>query len=77
MYKTYTGKDPAELMPKSLPEPATFESNIDYVRNVLEEQLMLTAKDQEYVEVSALPEDYRYFDWRYPDGEGSPAGPHM
>lgn len=64
MYKKAAGKDPAEFLPKRLPKPTTFQSNIPYVRKVLEDQIMLTTKDTDYVNVKELPKDYRYFQWR-------------
>ncbi len=61
LYKKYEKKDPAEFLPKSMPQPMTFESNIDYLRELLADQTQLTAKDAEFVPVDSLPRDYRYF----------------
>lgn len=65
MLKKYEKRDAAELLPGELPTLTLFESNIDYVRDVLAKQVDLTAKDTEFVPVADLPDDYRYF--RYQD----------
>jgi rubrerythrin len=70
MYKKYAGKDPAEFLPESLPRPTAFQSNIDYVRKVLEEQVTLTAKGPEYVPVSDLPGNHRYFEYNSTVNQG-------
>jgi hypothetical protein len=64
MYKSVARKDPEEFIPMTMPQPTTFESNIQYVRKVLEEQTQLTARQQDYVNVHELPQDHRYFQWR-------------
>jgi rubrerythrin len=61
MYKKHAGKDPAEFIPKTIPQPTNFQSNIQYVRRILDEQILLTAKGTEYVPVTALSPGYRYF----------------
>ncbi len=61
LYKKFEKKDPAEFLPKSIPQPLTFESNIDYLRELLATQMRLTAKGTEFVQVDSLPKDYRYF----------------
>ncbi len=75
MYKDFAKKDPAEFLPSSLPKPILFQSNIDYVRQILAEQVALTTKHTEYVNVAELPQDYRYFAWRSSvNGDWVPAG---
>jgi len=60
--RRYEGREPAELLPPSLPEvPVTFEPNKDYVRRVLATQVDLRADGTDYVDVAELPEDHRYF----------------
>ncbi|HEX6237301.1 MAG TPA: hypothetical protein VFZ68_08910 [Acidimicrobiales bacterium] len=62
MMRRYEGREPAELLPPSLPEtPVTFEPNKEYVRQVLAEQVDLRADGLRYVDVNELPEDHRYF----------------
>ncbi|MCU1361284.1 MAG: hypothetical protein JWN99_2573, partial [Ilumatobacteraceae bacterium] len=41
--RRYDGKDAAEILPTSLPEPMSFQPNKDYVRGVLADELELTA----------------------------------
>ncbi|WP_027367742.1 hypothetical protein [Desulfocurvibacter africanus] len=61
LMKRVEGKDPVSEFPNAFPEPLTFESNVDYVRNILAEQENLTANLADYVPVSSLPKDHRYF----------------
>jgi rubrerythrin len=60
LYKKYEKRDPAEFLPKELPPPLLFESNVEYIRGVLESQIDLTANGTEFVPVNDLPEDHRY-----------------
>mgnify|MGYP001945715145 CR=1 FL=1 len=62
LLRRYEGVEPEEILPPELPEvPLTFETNKDYVRSVLAEQIDLRADGTEYVPVGELPEDHRYF----------------
>ncbi len=61
LMKRVEGKDPVAEFPDSFPEPMTFENNVDYVRDILASQVDLTADMTEYVPVSSLPKDHRYF----------------
>ncbi len=61
LYKKFERKDPAEFMPESMPQPMTFESNIDYLREVLEKQTRLTADGPNFVLVDDLPRNHRFF----------------
>jgi hypothetical protein len=50
LMRRYDGRDPEEVLPPALPEPAVlFEPNKDYVRTVLAEQEDLNALGQGYV----------------------------
>lgn len=62
--KTYEKRDASEFLPDALPHLTLFESNIDYIRDILKNQIDLTAKETEFVPVESLPEDYRYFDYQ-------------
>jgi hypothetical protein len=65
------GRDPAEMLPPSLPEtPVTFEPNKDYVRQVLVDQVDLRTDGIEYVPLGDLPTDHRYFDYQSTVNEG-------
>lgn len=55
-------RDPVEMMvAPAFERVLTFEPNKEYVRKVLAEQIDLTAKDSDFVPVSTLPHDDRYF----------------
>ncbi|NLW85449.1 MAG: hypothetical protein GXY38_01100 [Planctomycetes bacterium] len=55
------GRDARELLPDELPQLTIFQSNKAYVRQVLASQIDLTADETEYVPVSELPKDARFF----------------
>ncbi|KJS00367.1 MAG: hypothetical protein VR65_12690 [Desulfobulbaceae bacterium BRH_c16a] len=61
LYKKIEGEDPAEFLPAEMPDPLTFESNIEYVRQVVEAQVQLTADGADFVPVDSLPRDHRFF----------------
>jgi hypothetical protein len=60
----HEGTDAASLIPDDFPELTKFEPNKEYVRQVLESQIDLTADGTEYVDVNSLPEDARYFKYQ-------------
>jgi len=56
------GRDPAELLPPSLPEiPVTFQENKDYVREVLAATVDLRTDGTGYAPVDDLSKDHRFF----------------
>lgn len=71
MIRKYEKKDPEELLPTQFPSLFKFESNIDYVRNVLANQFYLNAMDTEFVPVSSVPKDYRYYPYQRKINENS------
>lgn len=71
LLRKYEGVEAAELLPPALPEkPITFESNIDYVRDVLADEIDLRADGTEYVAVQDLPRNHRYFEYQRRVNEG-------
>ncbi|HVL76547.1 MAG TPA: hypothetical protein VM406_11075 [Noviherbaspirillum sp.] len=52
LYKKHERRDPAELFPTDLPEPVAFESQRDFVRKVLKQEVDLRAAGTEIVEKS-------------------------
>lgn len=60
MLQKYDKKDAEELLPDTFPKPITFESNVDYVRDVLKNQVELTAHETEFVPKQELKKDSRY-----------------
>jgi hypothetical protein len=64
-------RDPAEILPESLPEPIAYTSNREYVRQVLRDEVQLRADGTRFVDKSQEPErslEYR----RRMNAEGSP-----
>ncbi len=63
--KKYEKQDPADRFPEGLPGTMiTFESNIDYVREVIESQVDLSCNLTEHVLMNQLPKDHRYFKYQ-------------
>lgn len=74
LMKQYERKDPTERMPRELPELTVFQSNVDYVRDVLREQVDWTAQGTDLVPVDRLPKDYRFFEYQERvNGKGAPS----
>lgn len=71
LFKKYERRDPAEILPETLPDPIAFESQREFVRKVLSEEVDLRARGTEYVhkdEESEVSRDYR----NHLNSEGSP-----
>lgn len=49
LFKKYERRDPAEILPEYLPDPMPFESQRDFVRKTLKEELELSANGTQYV----------------------------
>jgi rubrerythrin len=64
LYRKFEKKDPEEFLPAKMPPPLVFESNVDYVRGVLESQTELTADGTEFVPIDELPDDHRYYEYQ-------------
>jgi hypothetical protein len=65
LMRRYEGREPADMLPPSLPEvPVTFETNKDYVREVLASQIDLRTDAVAYAPVQELPDDHRYFEYQ-------------
>jgi hypothetical protein len=60
MLKKYENKDAQEMLPAAFPKPIVFQSNVDYVRDVLKNQVELTALDTEFISKKELKKDARY-----------------
>ncbi|HEY3833312.1 MAG TPA: hypothetical protein VGO03_13530 [Acidimicrobiia bacterium] len=62
LLRRYEGVEPLEILPPALPDtPVTFESNKEYVREILATQYDLRTDGTDYVNVGDLPKDHRYF----------------
>ncbi len=60
MLEKYEDKEAESVVPDSFPEPLKIESSKDYVREILESQIDLTADGTDFVNVNELPENHRY-----------------
>jgi len=49
LFRTHDERDPAELLPPTLPAPVTFEPNKEYLRHLLDTQIDLTTLGAGYV----------------------------
>jgi rubrerythrin len=64
LMKQYENRDPQECLPKELPQLTIFQSNKDYVRDIIASQVDLTAKETEFVNPDELSPDFRYFEFQ-------------
>jgi rubrerythrin len=56
-------KDPEEFLSKEFPEPISFHSNVDYVRDVISKSTDLTADGQGYSSIEEFSKDHRFFSY--------------
>jgi hypothetical protein len=52
LFKKYEKRDPAEILPETLPDPIEYKSQREFVRDVLEKELDYRAVGKEFVESS-------------------------
>jgi hypothetical protein len=64
LLRKFEGKEPEEVLPSQLPKGVKFQSNKDYVRRVLAEQIDLRTDGPDYVPLETLPSGHRYFDYQ-------------
>jgi hypothetical protein len=64
LIQQYEGRDAEEFLPAEFPHLTLFESNIDYVRDILRAQIDLTGRETDFVPVEELSETHRYFDYQ-------------
>jgi hypothetical protein len=72
LFQQHEGRDPAEVLPESLPEPIRYESHREFVREVLRAEVDLSAAGTEFVPRSQETDETR----RYRDqvnSDGSPS----
>lgn len=55
LFRTIEKRDPAEVLPETLPETISFKSQREYVRRVLESQVNLRAVGTRFVDKSQVP----------------------
>ncbi len=64
LLQQYEGRDAESLLPAAFPERIHFQSNKEYIRDILARQIHLTADGNMYVPVDSLPPSHRYFQWQ-------------
>ncbi len=60
LMKKYEKKDPAEMLPSELPVLTTFQSNVDYVRQILASQVDYTSSEMKFMPLADVPDKSRY-----------------
>jgi hypothetical protein len=71
LFKQYERRDPAEILPQTLPEPIRYESQREFVRRVLSQEVDLRALGKQFVDKSREgPESQEYR--AHMNSEGSP-----
>lgn len=70
--KEVEGRDPAEFLPSSLPDPIAYKSNRDYVRQVLRDEVNLRADGPRFIDKSQEPERSMAYR-RQMNADGSPS----
>ena len=64
LLQKYEGTEWQQIIPAGeFPELLDFHPTKDYVRQVLAEQVTLTAQDEEFVDIDDVPSDFRFFAW--------------
>lgn len=72
LFKKYEQRDPAEILPEGMPEPIPFESQRDFVRKTLEEEINLRTNGTQFVPLEEEgPQSLEYRE--YMNSEGSPS----
>lgn len=72
LFQEHEGRDAAEILPESLPEPIRYESHREFVRDVVRAEVNLSAVGADYVERSQESADTRaYRDHLNSDGSPS------
>ena len=62
LLKKYRGKDYDEvILNAEFPEPIELKSNVDYVREILNDTVQFTSRNHEYKNVDTLEKDDRFF----------------
>jgi len=64
LLQQYEGREAESLLPSELPLPLRFQSNKEYVRDILASQIDLTADGNMYQSADSLPDSHRYFAWQ-------------
>jgi hypothetical protein len=73
LFESMEKRDAAEILPTTLPDPISFRSHRDFVRRVLNEEVVLRARGTEFIHASEETEDSPSVLYRgHLNSEGSP-----
>lgn len=63
LMRSREGRDPAEFLPRTIEDSQrmSFHENKAWLRKIVDKQVGLTGFDSEFVPVSLLPEEHRFF----------------
>jgi hypothetical protein len=64
LLQKHENKKAKDLLPKELPELIKFQSNKEYVRDILKKEVNLTANVDEFLDVSELDTDHRFYTYQ-------------
>jgi hypothetical protein len=74
LFQRLEGRDPAEVLPATLPEPVAFTSHREFVRRVLSQEVDLRTDGTHYVDKGELQPGHRSLVYRDQlNSEGSPS----
>ncbi|QSQ20666.1 hypothetical protein JY651_36345 [Pyxidicoccus parkwayensis] len=74
LFQQAEGRDAAEILPKTLPDPVGFKEHREFIRKTLNEEEDLASNGPDYVRLSELPRDHRSFVYRDQlNSDGSPS----
>ena len=72
LFQKHEGRDASEVLPDKLPEPIRYESHRDFVRQTLNEEVLLSARGDEFVGRDEEPKRTRSYRNKL-NSEGSPS----
>ncbi len=64
LFEKYEKKQWEEVVPAEFPELLHLKPTKEYLRDLLDSQIELTANREDFVDVAALPEDHEYFQYQ-------------
>ncbi|MGA1874854.1 MAG: hypothetical protein ACMUIA_04535 [bacterium] len=64
LMRKYEKREPEKIFLSDLPELTLFQSNIDYVRDIMSKQTFLTGHETEFVPLEQIPKDARYYEYQ-------------
>lgn len=74
LFQRLEGRDPAEILPATLPDPVEFKSHREFVRRVLSQEVDLRSIGPDYVDKAEVPPGHRSLVYRDAlNDEGSPS----